>query len=836
MCTRHTDSARSLAPLAFILGLALLGVAAMPASALRVAAVRQSKAPEPQGVGAGPILEIFDASVQFTAGAFLPLQPPVAATLKYMASSQWTARARRVNRVAADGASLLLLRARVPLRHLGLVRFSVTGQNLLGDPGGLYQVTDQSLLDTSKMGGNIDNLPFGAQQLTCKTVLVGQNRYAFALYRSPRNFDGDTKITGSFNERPVQISADFATPGARRPTSQGLNAAAISQLTIVRPLVIFIHGTFSSTDSWMDFPLYENSANELHGYQFAEGNLPFQSARVSFRWLWNSTAGVQDNAMTILAQINLALADWRRQTSTAGTQADVITHSFGGLIARQVTQTQPDPNPIGPDNWRNFRAAENGGHGVYHKLITFAGSHRGSEDANVEAYLNEKGNTPGKSRELGCEFGQFVDKGAVRDQMVLSQAVRNLRQSRVPGHALVGSGRSTLDPSGTYQLEQFGIAALDSSNGPYLAAFLMQPCPYDFQANYIFNLDVNTPPVTSMGCPAVCTVDPNYDLVISAYSSQARMPDDATTTVLDLDPTGGLIGFLNHSGLISPTYSSEAIVTITSNRVQFLLTQPTTGSFFSFFPATMAEPPTALEQTFTEQFDPAWLDVGMDCPNPTVAGTCPEYTQIEMWPPQMTLTDGFPVAPLVYGLLNGQFVTAWAPGSNASTSRNCPITMTSSDPNVVEVIENTVIGQQALQPTGFGEAIVTITVEGFQSIQLPVTVMGNLVPVELVSPGGPPTFNGNRRTPVKFAFLGNQSFDPTVLIPELVRVNGLAPTPFPDGQILHFEDVNGDGRLDAVLRIAPAELQLGPGPRFIGLRGETVDGTRVEGQAFVTVK
>src|SRR5262249_35500255 len=152
-------------------------------------------------------------------------------------------------------------------------------------------------------------------------------------------------------------------------------------------------------------------------------------------------------------------------------------------------------------------------------------THRGSESANGAAYINANGKTPGELRKEGCMLGNYIDRGAIRDQMVISPALQALRQTRVPGHAVAGSGRAVLDPTGVYRLEEFAVASLDQQNGPYATAFTfnMAACPFDSLANYSFNLDANAPPLSGSG--ATCSVIPNYDLVVSAYSSQGRLPD-----------------------------------------------------------------------------------------------------------------------------------------------------------------------------------------------------------------------------------------------------------------------------------------------------------------------
>lgn len=80
--------------------------------------------------------------------------------------------------------------------------------------------------------------------------------------------------------------------------------------------------------------------------------------------------------------------------------------------------------------------------------------------------------------------------------MVLSQALRDLKATPVPGHAVVGSGRAGLDPSATYSFAYAIVAQADKPTGPYASAFQFNntSCPLDYLGNYIFNLDPTVPP------------------------------------------------------------------------------------------------------------------------------------------------------------------------------------------------------------------------------------------------------------------------------------------------------------------------------------------------------
>jgi hypothetical protein len=697
---------RRLIPIVLVL-LTLLGAAPVAAAS---ASPRR-----PVGPASRPF-QLFDANIRYTSGISVPLATYTPTSVQPFTTQIWNDAARMVSRVAADGATLLLIRAELP-SGVGSATFGVRSEQLpAADPGSLWAVDDHTVVDASSPGGLIDTHPAGPSSLTVSTVVVDGRTFAFLLYRAPRNFDGGA--SGSLADRTVTVVLLSPSNG---------DAVTVASLTIVRPLVVFVHGTFADNDAWTDFPLWHNSANELDDWRPpSSSTLPFAADRISYSWIWNATGGVVDNAATILPQLVRALGDWREATGTAATQADVVTHSFGGFVARQVVQTQPDPNPLTSASNRNFRSAGNWGHGSIHKLITLAATHRGSAVANATAFLNQNSILRGFARAFACFSGQYIDRGALRDQLVLSPALRALVQTRVPGHAVVGSGRALLDPSGSYAGRARTFGGFLDTFGPYAAAFHDPNCPYDAFYNYVFNLDKNAPPVSGSG--TTCTVVPNYDLTVSAGSSAGLMPAGATTTTTDLESSSGLslIGRLNHAGFLDPSHGSAAIVGAVSNRVVFLLQQPTTSPFFSAFPAVASIAPTGLEQLFS-LYDPSWLEAGDLCPPPTYqAGCTAEYSRIKIIPDRLVLEDPTPAPLSVYGLLNGQWVLAYSPtflfDSAPRVDRNCAVTITSSDPTVVGFVTNPVTGAKVPVATGAGAATLHITIQGFTGTIPPVPV------------------------------------------------------------------------------------------------------------------
>ena len=300
--------------------------------------------------GADSPVQFFDASIAYTSGIFVPVPKYDASTVSPFTTSSWDRSSRSVRRITADGVSLLIVRVQLPRSGATRVNAALVSDHPEADPGSLWTISDQAVVDRSPAGGGVDETS-GRTRLDIPTVIVGHQRYAFFIYRAPRNFDRPTGSTAHVASRTVEL----VLHAGRQPEHPIFR----EMLTIVRPLVVFVHGTFANNDAWAQFPLWQNSANELQNFQPLPGTLPFAADRISFNWIWNATGGVVENAETILAQLVASVRYWREATGVAATQADVVTHSFGGFVARQTAQTQPDPNPLASDNRRNFRAAAN---------------------------------------------------------------------------------------------------------------------------------------------------------------------------------------------------------------------------------------------------------------------------------------------------------------------------------------------------------------------------------------------------------------------------------------------------------------------------------------------
>jgi len=700
--------------------------------------------PPPRTVTPTPglaVLRWFDANPRSTSGVFLPLAEYSAESVRVFTTDAWLQEKHEPFGAAADGATLILISLRLvdpgddaPVR----LRVDAGFDPDVGPTGGLFAVDDQRLVDRSADGGAIDSLPDGPAELLVETVVIDGERWAFALYRAPRDYDGANPL--NTRSRPTVLAA--------HQDSQLLNETRF--VDIVRPLVIFVHGTAGDTSNWNNFPLWRDSANEING--FTGGVLPFYADRISFQWIALSAGPLTDNAATILPQIGRALEGWQSALNVAATQADVVTHSYGGAVARQVAQTQPDPGPLTTADQANFRAATNWGHGVIRKLVTLAATHRGSALANSTAYLNQLQN--GVLRAALCLDGLDIGAGALADQMVISPALGALRETRLPGHAMIGSGSvqygdppfiagcfeqgvcEVCYPASGYHGEFDLYRNQDAQNGPYRAAGDLggsfcgtsafcedfNYVSYDRLTNYSFNLAYAEPfPYPDCDLP---TDFPNYDLTVSACSSRGQQPVGAYTTVDDIDPA--LRGRLSHLQMVSSP--------VISDRVRFLLEQPTTSEHFAHFQATGG--PTCLEEQLMQIGTAADLSAGQACasgPDNSLINSCynscdscaatadtpPCFVEYRVVSDPLVLRQIGQAAPLlVYGrVTRGPLDGQWTNLQSLANQIWCSVTMTSQTDSVVRI---TTWKDISGYPDQSGIDVVEAVGDGFGGVSLAV--------------------------------------------------------------------------------------------------------------------
>jgi pimeloyl-ACP methyl ester carboxylesterase len=305
-----------------------------------------------------------------------------------------------VNGVAADGTTQVVVRFDNKGGNSGdRVEFSLFNDQ--GVPAVSNAPTEDgylTLLDGTNSGNTI----------TVPALMLSNypDPMAFAIYHAPIDFvrpnnQNDPAAQNRAVTIQVQVQSQNAGTGSVR---------------IVRPPVALIHGLWSDLSTWDFF-----SPLALPNRQY---DSRFQAYRIDYK------EHNGDHVDTIVSspggpidQLLSDLADFKVSLNVAAIQFDVVVHSMGGLVTRDMTL---DPR---------FLAVANFKKGLVHKLITIGTPHNGSP------LVNELNQSSPLCKALFGRAGQKV-AGAVQDLSVGSSFLTKVNGSQQPSslkaHAIVG--------------------------------------------------------------------------------------------------------------------------------------------------------------------------------------------------------------------------------------------------------------------------------------------------------------------------------------------------------------------------------------------------------------
>jgi hypothetical protein len=314
-----------------------------------------------------------------------------------------------VQGIAADGTAQLVLRISgactiggeqltTAITSDANVPFSADDDGALGTPGSL---TAQNVLSLTA-DGTTDPVP--------ASVSAGM---AFAAYRAPVDFvrrDYPIASDSSANQRTIMVNVTSQTNPSR---------SFAVPITIVRPLVVVIHGVWSNTeDTWGNFsapdpngkltPLAKDSRFTVAPAEYASpasglilASKPSYSKGTLTKAKTNAF-GFAFNTHLVLGQLQVGLTVFRNGGNRLGIpvaaiQADVVAHSMGGVITRALVLTQ------------SYLSDATFGQGIVHKLITVDTPHLGTPIANLILQDNNS-----------CVRNIMASKGSVAFQTVVT--------------------------------------------------------------------------------------------------------------------------------------------------------------------------------------------------------------------------------------------------------------------------------------------------------------------------------------------------------------------------------------------------------------------------------
>ncbi len=368
--------------------------------------------------------------------------------------------------VAADGESQLLLILKTRAK-------------------GIFEIKKE--LKNSEEG----RLQFFREGKTCDT---GQGHVAYALYTAPPDFgkgsaqQSPSELIGAAEVRSVDLEIIF------RPESGRGTIKKEQEIKIVRPPVVLVHGLFDEpVNAWMtganspvgpslNYTLQATGFETfLVDYQLTNGTGGgYSSSFDDNRYVvWNDGmrllslnggAGSNSTNTTLVNSVSgetakrggirQALSYYRDNLRVAATQADVIGHSMGGILAR-VNASYGGINAYNKD----YKRADNFWAGDINRLITIDTPHFGSGQIDVFEQLVTK---EIQNESWAASFYRSVaylstwvmaiseKSKALQDLKLQSPALKRIGKTEIPSHVIAAVAREGglreghYDPDGRY--------------------------------------------------------------------------------------------------------------------------------------------------------------------------------------------------------------------------------------------------------------------------------------------------------------------------------------------------------------------------------------------------
>ncbi len=403
--------------------------------------------------------EVFDANPLFSANKkTFP---------KNLTSDQLMAHQTVRKGTTADGVSQLILRAEV----------------------NEDAAVDFKLVDDKD--GKIEPL-LGGKTIKIEGLFSSDKYFAFALYTPPQTYDIETNAKEDEEDKPDSELAVLEDGPDREMdirdvtiSIQPAGGKALTRaLTLARPPVVLVHGLFSDpVQTWVK--TYENgysmaalleqagfvpflvnyqstNGSEAYGSWISDDTIkPPSALKSNYSVIWNSPLKNYENvtleygyskddpiklalkkpAKTRIGGIKQAVEYYRAELDLAATQAMVVGHSMGGILAR--VWASPEYNKF-------YKRPENFDEGDIDRILTLNTPHFGSElmelkDSVNEGVIGKEGWFEwAKARLVQTVLWWFFDpeRGAVRDLRPGSEALKAIGQTQVPSYALATSATS----------------------------------------------------------------------------------------------------------------------------------------------------------------------------------------------------------------------------------------------------------------------------------------------------------------------------------------------------------------------------------------------------------
>ncbi len=379
--------------------------------------------------GAFHKIELLDANAEFVRDFSFPLPggPPAINIQTRLAAMTETRQG-----AAADGVSLLLVRAEVDGQ--GRVAFSLEGPE---KGGSLWDIASFAETDFQRPGNPTVETP---------VYPLGGKFYAFALYKPPIEFG---PFPPSQQSRKFTVKAEHKPAAGAPSQAGGVNLGPNDcPIVLVRPPVVLVHGTYDDPDNcWKkDRDIAKKGSGQglyqrlralgfgdrvfAVDYRNSSGKADPSSIQFNRRVVWDGhTAGSDGEG------IEKALKFCRGQ-GFAATQADLVAHSLGGVLARVYASNSYT------QGW--YHRKENFQKGDIHRLVTLCSTHRGSDVMWLMSIADQGDKDWRVAARIICYlFSGWVDwreqkirTEAPLDQVPGSDALRRIEQTPMAVHAV----------------------------------------------------------------------------------------------------------------------------------------------------------------------------------------------------------------------------------------------------------------------------------------------------------------------------------------------------------------------------------------------------------------
>ncbi len=296
--------------------------------------------------------------------------------------------------VATDGVARLLLRLRA--NDASPLTLSLQGTGNAAEDGILRAI------DGSDEGDSI----------TVDPVEIDGKQYAFAIYQAPDSFVRYGHEAEDERALERKITLNVESDADSQPTPKDIK--------LVRPPLILIHGLWSGPGMWS-----ENNFRVKLG-----------TAVPGLRMFAVNYTGTNDCAFILNKyKVSKSIEDAKKQfraNKIAMTQADVLGHSMGGLLARiwagygKIVYLRDD------NYWM----------GDIHKLITLDSPHNGAFLADLSINAVSKVIPAVRNWIITkCRsIGKPIDGGAIQDLMTKSGAISDMNGKEIStsAHSIIG--------------------------------------------------------------------------------------------------------------------------------------------------------------------------------------------------------------------------------------------------------------------------------------------------------------------------------------------------------------------------------------------------------------